>query len=170
MGDLNMADAAYAAGIPPGFQVAAGYFGGADAYHVWTPEDWARFPGYRLPIYVPGVPGSGPEDGGHAVGLLHELGVPVGAPTVLDMETRKDALYVENYGAVLNQAGYKVWVYGSLDFVFGNPPLQGWWVADYTGRAHMVDHPKVRATQWASLPTYDHSDVLAWTVAEMWHG
>jgi hypothetical protein len=39
MSDLNMADAAYPAGIPPGFQVAAGYFGGADA-RAYVPAAW----------------------------------------------------------------------------------------------------------------------------------
>ena len=174
MSYLHMADAAYAAAIPPGFQVAAGYYGGPNAYHVWPAADWGRFPGLRLPIWVGGFEGT--AEGSAAVAALHKLGVPAGCCTVLDMETRVDWTYVEAFGAELQAAGYKVWVYGSAAYVFKNPELNGYWVADYVGQPFMHPAVGVRATQYAAgLPgagggQFDASLVKAWVVPFLWAG
>lgn len=169
-----MADAAFAANIPPGFQIAAGYYGGPAAYHVWPRSDWGLFPGYRLPIWVGGEDGAG--EGQQAVEELANLGVPAGCLTVLDMEARKDDTYVAHFGSALYAAGYKTWVYGSYDTLFGNPPLNGYWVADYTTRMaevrQIMQSPSVRAVQYAAdqPPGFDESMVKQWTEGEMWHG
>lgn len=170
----RMADAAFAANIPPGFAIAAGYYPGKADFHPWAPSDWGLFPGYRLPITVPANPGNGPEDGAAALAYLRgTLKVPAGCLTVVDMETRVDVKYVLNFGAQLQQ-GYKVWVYGSRSSVFLNPPLNGYWVADYGLTAQqimaMLAEPHVRAIQYAEHPGYDASLVKAWTEGEMWHG
>ena len=173
---LHMADAAYAAAIPPGFQVAAGYYGGPNAYHVWPTADWGRFPGMRLPIWVGGDAGA--EEGALAVDALRRFpgGVPRGCITVLDMETRVDKTYVAAFGIVLQDAGYKVWVYGSASTVFSNPELNGYWVADYTGQPFMHPAVGVRATQYAAgLPgagggQYDASLVKPWVAPFLWTG
>ena len=48
--------------------------------------------------------------------------------------------------------------------MFSNPPLNGWWVAFYAGIGpFMVDHPDVRATQYANGDLYDSSTVKPWT-------
>jgi len=170
-----MADAAYAANIPPGFQVAAGYFPGRADYHPWAPADWGRFPGFRLPITVPADPGDGPADGAAAVAYLRDvLHVPEGCFTVVDMEGRVDAEYLLNYGEAV-QPFYRVWVYGSASSVFGNPPLNGYWVADYTQAVtqkilDLLEQPHVRAVQYATGPGYDSSLVKDWTEGGMWHG
>lgn len=168
----HMADAAFAATIPPGFAIAAGYYGGPLAYHVWPAADWQRFPGFRLPIWVGGFDGA--DEGAQAVFALRALGVPAGCRTGLDMETRKDITYVEAFGAALQAAGYLVEVYGSASTVYGNPPLNGYWVADYGLTAGqmmtVLETPHVRAIQYASFPAYDASLVKAWTEGEMWHG
>ena len=169
---LHMADAAYASAIPPGFQVAAGYYGGPNAYHVWPDADWARFPGMRLPIWVGGSDGAG--EGVQAVLALQRLRVPEGAITVLDMETRIDKTYAEAFGDEL--ANYKVWVYGSASTVFSNPELNGYWVADYVGQPFMHPAVGVRATQYAAgLPgagggSYDASLVKPWVAPFLWTG
>jgi hypothetical protein len=171
---LPMADAAFAGNIPPGFDIAAGYYGGQAAYHVWPPADWARFPGYRLPIWVPGTPGNGPADGVAAAAALRKLGVPAGCISVLDMEARTDVEYVANFHAQFTVAGYKLWVYGSRSTVFVNPPCNGYWVADYgltlTEVTGLLGLPHVRAVQHATSAGFDTSLVKAWTEGEMWHG
>lgn len=167
-----MADAAFAANIPPGYDVAGGYYGGPDAYHVWPDADWRRFPGFKLPIWVGGLDGE--AEGQAAVMALEGLGVPQGRLTVLDMETRKDVTYVSHFGHELQQAGYKVWVYGSASTVFSNPPLNGYWVADYTTNLtvifNLMQAPSVRAVQYEAdlAPGFDASLVKAWTEGEMW--
>ena len=169
---IPMADAAFAANIPPGYDIAGGYYGGPFAYHIWPPADWARFPGYKLPIWVGGQEGS--AEATLAAAALDGLGVPEGAITVLDMETRKDRTYVAAFGAAMQAAGYRVWVYGSYSTVGLNPPLNGYWIADYTDSQPVIDHllalPHVRAVQYATGPGFDKSWVKAWTEGEMWHG
>src|SRR5215469_15613148 len=106
----RMRDAAYAANIgEPWNRAVAGYYGGPNAYNVWTPADWKRFASNRkLPIWVAGLDGAG--EGHHAVDALRDLGVPKSVYTAVDMENRVDKTYVEHFGEVLNGAAYKVWV------------------------------------------------------------
>lgn len=168
MSYVSGADAAYASNIPPGFEIALGYYGGPNAYHVWSIEDWARFPGHKVPIWVGGYAGA--SEGKAAVATLKALHVPAGSVTVLDMETRVDKTYIDAFGNELQRAGYKVWVYGSADTVFDNPQLNGYWVADYTGHPFMHPHMGVRATQYAAdmPPGYDASLIKKWTTDSMW--
>jgi hypothetical protein len=169
----TMGDAAYATNLDgTSFDIVAGYYGGPDAYHTWPAVDWERFPGYRLPIWVGGTNGAG--EGETAWRALHDLGVPKGAVTALDMETRQDRTYVDLFGSTVMGAGYKVWVYGSASTVGANPPLNGYWVASYgismTEVERLLTHPHTRAVQYASGPLYDRSLVKQWTEGEMWHG
>ena len=169
---LPMADAAYAANIPPGFDIVGGYLDSPEAYHPWTVGDWARFPGYKLPIWVH-EPGSDGTAAAHeTVAQLQALGVTPGSIVALDMETRIDRTFVDRYGGVLAAGGLKCWVYGSAAFVGSNPPLNGYWVADYTGDQHVISfllgQPHVRAVQWATSAGYDSSLVKAWTEGSMW--
>ncbi len=175
----RMSDAAYAVNIPPGFSIVAGYYGGPNAYHVWTPQNWGLFPGFKLPTWVGGT--DGPGEGAAAVDALKRLGVPAhtegqGTETVLDMEDRHDAMYVNRFTAVLNRAGYRVWDYGSLDAVLRDPQANGYWIADYgitSAQANgVLAQPGVRAIQYVpdQAPGYDISLVKAWTTAFMWHG
>lgn len=173
---LRMADAAQAVNIPPGFQIIAGYYGGPGAYRIWTDHEWAMFPGYRLPIWVAAEGNkNGTVDGEAAISRLKALGVPPGSFTALDMETMHDASYVHSFGATMAPF-YRTWVYGSVSTVFDNPPLNGYWVADYTTNTQVVDAllqtGHVRACQFAAdvPPGYDISLVKQWTEGGMWHG
>jgi glycoside hydrolase-like protein len=162
--DERMRDSAFAANISPNWPGAVGgYYGGPNAFNVWAPRDWARFHGNRkLPIWVGGQ--HGPREAEKAIEALHALGVPKRVYTALDMEGRVDDLYVNNFGQALQAAGYKVWVYGQASTVFGNPRLNGYWVADFAGKgAFMYNHRHVRATQYATGPDYDSSTVRDWT-------
>src|SRR5215831_18161006 len=126
----TMGDAAFAANLDgTSFDIVAGYYGGPNAFHRWPVADWDRFPGYRLPIWVGGQNGLG--EGSQAVASLEALRVPHGSVTVLDMEGRKDITYVNSFGHTVREGGYKVWVYGSASTIGLNPPLNGYWVADY---------------------------------------
>jgi hypothetical protein len=66
----------------------------------------------------------------------------------------------------MHWAGYWVWVYGSASTVFANPPLDGYWVADYvaSGQPFMYDHLHVKSTQYTNnLRTggkYDSSTLI----------
>ena len=40
-----MRDAAYAVDIGPYARAVAGYYGGPEAFHVWSAEDWRRYAG-----------------------------------------------------------------------------------------------------------------------------
>ena len=173
----RMADAAFAVNIPPGFDVAAGYYGGPAAYHVWPVVDWERFPGPRLPIWVAGTDAA--AEAVQAIRALQELKVPLGSFTVVDMETRAgraDVDYVYGFGGALRAAGYRVWTYGSASTVFKLPPLNGYWVADYTSDMSLIDQllqtGHVRAVQYQAdvAPGYDVSLVKQWTEGGMWSG
>jgi hypothetical protein len=162
--DERMRDSAFAANINPSWTGAVGgYYGGPDAFNVWAPGEWTQFHRNRkLPIWVGGT--DGPGEAEQAIKALHDLGVPKRVYTALDMEGRVDKLYVEHFGQALQAAGYKVWVYGQASTVFGNPRLNGYWVADWAGRGpFMYNHRHVRATQYAKGQDYDSSTVRDWT-------
>jgi hypothetical protein len=173
----KMADAAFAPNIRPGFEIAAGYYGGPGAYHVWSAADWDLFPGFRLPVWVPSIGNkNGTDDGLQAVKALKALNVPPGSFTVVDMEGMRDRTYVTNLAATLSASGYRLWVYGSVSTLFGNPPANGYWVADYgistAEGARLLETPHVRAWQYQAniAPGYDASLVKQWTEGGMWHG
>jgi hypothetical protein len=164
----RMRDAAFAINIGTDWTGAvAGYYGReGNAFNIWDRSDWARFPRNRkLPIWVGGL--NGADEGAAAVAELKALKVPKGVYTAVDMEGRTDDTYVDHFGRVLNDAGYKVWVYGQASTVFGNPPLDGYWVAWYAGiGAFMIDHEDVRATQFREGQDFDSSTVKRWTYEE----
>ena len=162
--DERMRDSAFAANINPSWHGAVGgYYGGPNAFNVWAHGEWKRFHRNRkLPIWVGGQ--DGPGEAMKAIEALRALGVPSHVYTALDMEDRVDDLYVNNFGHALQAAGYKVWVYGQASSVFGNPRLNGYWVADFADKGpFMYDHRHVRATQYATGPNYDSSTVRDWT-------
>jgi hypothetical protein len=164
----HIRDAAFAGNIDTAdwHRAVAGYYGGPGAFHVWSKADWDRFPRHRkLPIWVAAQGDkNGTEDGKAAVEALRALKVPPRAYTALDLETMVDKTYVEHFGDVLADAGYKTWVYGSASSVFQNPVLDGFWVASYMGIGpFMVSHEHVRATQYQPGEQFDSSTVHRWT-------
>jgi Domain of unknown function (DUF1906) len=162
-------DAAFAIDITTGAVLVFGYFGGPNAYHVWNRNDWGMFPGYKVPIWVAGY--NAAKESSDAIAALHTLGVPQGCVIALDMEGRMseaDKNYVTSFGFQLQQAGYKVWVYGEASTVFNLPQLNGYWVADWTGTAFMFKHIGVRATQWAEGPGHDNDLIKGWTLRHVW--
>lgn len=177
----RMRDAAYAANIPTSWAgVVGGYLNtrpNGDPFHPWSQADWQRFNANRkLPIFVQSFPGKadGDADAFAALEALFRLGVPAGKGirTALDLETAVAPEYVRRYGAVMAWAGFRTYVYGSAAFVFGNPPLNGYWVADYTGKPFMYAHKDVRATQYTNNPPadkYDSSTVKWWVFHDVAH-
>jgi hypothetical protein len=179
----HMRDAAYAANIPtPWGGAVAGYLNSrpeGDPAHPWTASDWIKFQANRkLPIFVQSHPVTdmAEADAFATLKALYDIGAPAGIRTALDLETAIDAEYVRRYGKVMRWSGFRVWVYGSASTVFGNPPLDGYWVADYLdGQPFLYDHPDVRATQYTNNPPaskYDSSAIRNWVyadVAHWWH-
>ena len=151
---------------PPGFQAAAGYIGG-NTPHVWTRAEWQRLGKLaKLPIWVrsnPTTAGQGHAEAFVALEQLYAIGCPPGHAVALDLETAVDPAYVTAFGSVMRWAGFYVWVYGSRSSVFGNPHLDGYWVADYTGVPHFPAGPVVRACQWQAGPLIDRSVVKWWS-------
>ena len=180
MDSERMRDAAYAANIArPWDGVVAGYLNSrldGDPAHPWSRSDWQMFVHNRkLPIFVQSHPvtAMAETDAFAVLRALYELGVPHSVRTALDLETAVDAEYVRRYGQVMHWGGYHVWVYGSASTLFGNPPLDGYWVADYAGIGpFMYSHPDVRATQYSdNLPggRYDSSTIHPWVYDDMHH-
>lgn len=172
--EIEGRDAAFAKNIGSFGGVVLGYHGGPNAFHVWSIQDWAMFPtNPKVPTWVAGY--NGAEEAAVSISSLNGLGARKKL-TVLDMESRVDSSYVTAYGAALQQAGFKVLVYGSRATVFGNPQLNGYLVADWTGQSHMAVNPAtgdslgIRGTQWAHdiSPGYDITSWKEWVLEEMW--
>ena len=140
-----MRDSDHAAHIPEGWQGAVGgYLHGGNATRPWPASDWRRFRYNRkLPIFAQSRPAHPVIDAQSAIAALRAIGAPPGVYTALDLEDAVDPPYVRTYGKELRQAGYKVWVYGQASTVFGNPALNGYWVANWKGylRLSLVSCP-----------------------------
>lgn len=170
-----MMDAAFPPShMPDGYAVAAGYLGGnTPADHVWSDAEWEIFKGIKkLPIFIPqiaihptAVNETGTNDASAVAAELVRLNVPFTNAVALDMETVVAPNYVNDFRAQLHAEGYPyVWVYGSADSVFDNPPCSGYWVAEYPpgGQPFMYNHPEVRATQFKAGAVVDTSTVKDW--------
>ena len=163
----TMGDAAFAANLDgTSFDVVAGYLSTPNADHPWTVNDWRGIPGYKLPIWAGGM--NGLQEAEACLSQMQYLDIPKGKVVALDMETRVDVSYVSAFGAVMQHNDYLVWVYGSASTVFGNPQLNGYWVADYLYMPFMYSHKGVRATQWTDGPLYDQSTVKQWELGNLW--
>jgi hypothetical protein len=162
----SMWDASTPPASPPaGFDAAAGYIGG-DTPHVWTLPEWRRLGSLaKLPIWVqshPTAAAGGEQEAFAALEQLYRIGCPPGSTVALDLETAVDAPYVNAFSGPLRWAGFHIWVYGSRSTVFRNPPLDGYWVADFTGQPHFAAGKAVRATQWTAGQVIDKSVVRYW--------
>ena len=168
----RMRDAADPGGLHGWGGRVAGYLPGGDQFRAWSPAEWAQFGKQpKLPIFVRVNPAHPEDDACNVLRSLHLLGVPAGRGiwTALDLETVKAPGYVGAYGQALHWAGFKVAVYGSASTVFGNPPLDGYWVADYAGIGpFMYDDPEAVMTQYASGAAYDSSTVRIAVQADRW--
>lgn len=165
---VRMTDAAFPPRgelVPKGSQIVAGYIGG-NTPHVWTAKEWASFGKMRkLPIFVRDQRGNGEEDGLEAVAQLARLNVPKGTTVAYDLETLVYGAMVTAFYNVLRRRGFYVWVYGSADYVLGNPPCSGYWVADYDNQPEMYPGKHIVAKQY--LPNdegWDWSEVKGWQV------
>ena len=127
-------DAAYPpATVPAGATTACIYAGGDTPNPIRTPTDVAVYAQVRywLPVWVRSnpTPTQGGPDAGQMVNWLNLAGAQHGITTVLDIETAVTPAYVTAYGDAMHAAGIGVLVYGSRDYVFKNPKLDGWFVA-----------------------------------------
>lgn len=132
---LTMVDSAVVLAAWPAADVSLAYLGGWDATHVWTRAEVHKPPQrYRLPCWVAPPPHWADQAAGRADGQefnrqLRRVGAPRGCLVALDMEETVAPAYVLALGRELHSAGHRVVVYGSADFVRGNPPLDGFWLA-----------------------------------------
>jgi hypothetical protein len=150
---LLMHDTSNPAGKDVGAQVVGWYLGGATP-HVWTLADrMAQTARWQLPIWVPSNPLTGVAEGASCAEAARAAGVKPGVTIGWDLETHQWAGEVTAAAAVLALAGYHLMPYGSAGFVFANPPVAGYWVADWTGQPHLYPHAGVVATQYAANVT-----------------
>lgn len=163
-------DAAFARNIGSGYTgVVSGYVGGPNAYNVWETTDWMPFKlNSKVPLWVAGY--NGTDEGKSLLSILGNLGIPNGCPMAVDMETRVDESYLKAFAAEV-QPFYRILVYGSAGSVFGNPQLNGYWVADYSNEAFKwLQTVGVRAVQYRPdvPPGFDESLWKEWLTLGMW--
>lgn len=152
----------------------AGYIGG-DTPHVWTRAEWHRFGKLpKLPIFVRSNEGAPISDAGVALMRLRQIGARPGCAVALDLETRVDPPYVTEFGSVLQFFGYRVLPYGSISTIFRNPPLNGYWIAHYTGNTPPQTPltGKIRGLQYADAQEtgvpWDVSEFKPWQLDHFW--
>jgi hypothetical protein len=147
-------DAAYPpADPPPGVGGIMGYVGG-NAYHTWTPAEWAPFHGVRqFPIWVAELNESPQVTGRAAVAATARLGwVAHAADTrviVIDMETQADPAWWSGMAEVVTAAGYVPVAYGSLSTVLGNDAAHVL-AADWDGIAKIPAGATIHGVQFAA--------------------
>lgn len=159
MTNLLMVDSAYPLSDPPKTDIVLVYIGG-DTPHVWTSAESKAQPArYRLPTFVRSNPTAANvvTDANAALAWLRGNFVPAGSAVCLDLETAVDVSYVNSFGALLHDAGYKVLPYGSSGSLFKNPAIDGYFVAE--PHATAID-PRSVATQFEYEGSYDLSWVL----------
>lgn len=153
-----MFDAAFPPQQPyPGCQAVAGYIGG-NTPHVWTVPEWQRF-GHlvQFPVWV-GYQEADPAGHGQVCAeTMHARGWNPGSPNrravILDEETQVDKAWLDAFAAEVWAAGYQTFIYGSLATVLGNPPKEGYLVADWTGVPAIPPYADVLGCQYqASVP------------------
>lgn len=138
----TMYDAVTPANIPASAEVVAGY---VDGHYAWKPADWARFP-HALKVRIAVFPSTNDGD-------------------VLDVEPG-DATPAQAPGWVARRraAGHprptvycsrSAWPAVRAEFARQRVPEPDYWIADYTGRAHLL--PGSVATQWTDAGPYDVS-------------
>lgn len=162
----TMGDAAYAVNLDgTSFDAVGGYLRAPASLHPWSSTDWREVPGPKLPIWEAGFDGR--IEAENCLAQLAALDAK-DCYVALAMETRTDRTYVAAFGAIMQHYGYRVLVTGSASSVFGNPPLNGYWVEDYIYKPFMYNHSHVRATQWTDGEKYDQSTVKPWILKRFW--
>lgn len=159
----RMFDASVPPGAPyPGSAAAAGYIGGRTP-RVWTAAEWNQASGQgllrQLPIWVADLTAGaeGPATQGWAAA---DAAIRLGwAPhahnrraIACDMETAVDEIFLAEFTGVVHSLGFSVWPYGSQNFLFADPPEDGYWVAAYPGPGPNLNFPgeRVVAHQFAA--------------------
>lgn len=160
---VTMRDAAYPSSLEPSTLAELIYMWGDTPNPKMPADSTAR---YKVPTCVRSNPQQTTPgyDAGGFIEKLHEGGVPAGVVTILDLEEAIDPAWVLGYGELVHAAGYLVWPYGSTDFLFRNPPLDGYFVGNPTQIPHLW--PGSRATQWGFFGAYDLSLIAAG--ADLW--
>ena len=143
-------------------------YGPGDTPHTWTPgdinEQRAR---YRMPGFVRSDPqnASYVQDCNAFVAWLKAVGCPKGSSVFLDLETAVAAGYVSAFGYIMNLEGYNVLPYGSIGYVWQNPPLDGLFVSHPGQPPHICTpgrcgnglNADARITQYQFDGSYDMS-------------
>lgn len=165
MPNLTMIDFAFPVSPPPVKTDIVLVYAGGDTPHVMTDAEMAEQPArYRLPTWVRSNPSGQLQAQSdtrvfHSWLLAHK--VPVGTTVLIDLEIAVNASYVNAFNTAMTAVGYKVMKYGSLDYIFKNPKTSGGtFVANPTGKEHMITEGDTVATQYLFAGAYDLSIVL----------
>lgn len=171
--------------VPAGFKWCMVYAGGTSAERKtgWDPAELARVA--HLPRLVVWVPTPGSDDPVQVVAnLVHwldEQKVPKvnvhGFPfhVMWDMETGKepDPEWLDVAANHFHAQGGRSVVYGSISTLFGQPPRDGYVVANPTNTSHMYSAVNVKATQYqfnVSVPggKIDKSNMAVELYRQLW--
>src|SRR5579859_5546389 len=114
---------------PAGFDGTAFYIGGATP-HVWTASEISAYSyNLRIPIWVPWWFRTGEwnaiKDASDCLTALDNLGMPPGHVFQIDMETKIEPNYINDFGDEMKSHGYYPIPYGSSSTIFSNPN-PGW--------------------------------------------
>jgi hypothetical protein len=165
MVNLTMIDFAFPVSPPPVRTDIVLVYVGGDTPHPMTDNEMHAQPArFRLPTWVRSNPSGAAQaqsDASQFISWLQSHNVPKDVTVLLDLEIAVNATYVITFNNALAAAGYKVMKYGSLDYIFKNPQTHGGtFVADPTGKPHMVTTGDTVATQYEFAGSYDLSEVL----------
>lgn len=167
----HMFDAAYPPSSQyPGTQAVAGYIGG-NTPHVWTSAEWQRFGHLRqFPIWTGYAEANPTDHGQQAVAAMHKLGWAAGRPNrravIVDEETEVDAAWIDAFAAVIWDAGYQTFIYGSLATVLKNPPKEGYLIADWNDVPTVPPYAHVIGHQYKPNVSWDGTEVDLSVIAE----
>jgi hypothetical protein len=169
----RMFDAAYPPPSAfPGCQAVAGYIGG-NTPHVWTLDEWRRFASLvQFPIWTGYLEADPAGHGQQCAAAMHQLGWNPGSPNrravILDEETQVDKAWLDAFAAEIWNGGYQTYVYGSLATVLGNPPKEGYLVADWNNIPAVPPYANVIGCQYEANVQFAGTTVdLSVITAEM---
>jgi len=167
-------DAAYPpSSAPPGCDGVLGYIGGADAAHIWTPQEWQRFAHLiQFPCWVPNISASPGSQAAAALSAAIRLGWAAHNPAgwerviIYDLEGLSNAKWWQQCAAGTAAGGFTAVAYGSLSSVLQNAAADVWG-ADWDDEVKLQAGQTIHGTQYESDIPFDGT-LIDYSVIDNW--